>query len=947
MRRNTKLLNFLFIISFIVSGIFNVIGIASDIFGFAQGVEDNRNVFINILSYFSENWKWTALITIVILLVFSFYWKMRKRRIDIIKTEGLSWFDAEMRSTDYVNEEDYLFQLKNFLTQKNAAFSWWTITGVTGMGKTRLVNEALTSKEFRKADIQWLKTFDDFREEALKSRIDSILESSKLMNIIIAEDAQIYMDNIGVLIEYISEKKVSEIGDHKIKLILLVRLDEKENLQDRYRQLASKSSNPILWKTQYREELRITRYSESAIANIVKSYVVNTKKKRAEDIPSIELISILQRKVIDALKSEGMDAEHLRPLFAMFITDALLAGKDPLSWNREKVLEYAVVEREEKLMKDETRDIKEEYSHRIYEKVRCITCMSIIRNGIKLSELGELGEELEDELKFSKIALKDFLKELQLIGNEGIIRVYMPNILSEYYVLRSLVIEPEKDIVEWVISRLCESLEGAKAFRNKVRQDFIYLYESIEDKLDDFYNIFFEKCESDIALNIISNLLNSGELCDSNEVILHEAIGSLIPNKENVEQIAQELANIIYKDSDPKVLQVCLFELRRLQYDTESDAITYSYCEGLSQMIVNSVFPIEDDREFISELKRISVKYAKKYKFEKAYCCGLAHIINNDPNIDNKLKYLSELLQISVEYKNDVGIDYYYAGGLVNIINSTADNEDLRDASVMRNSILELKRLAKKHEESMDINQIYALGLYDTIGRLSGTSLEDNHELLVELRELFDKYAHSNNKFAIYYCNGLYNMADLVSIVDERWKYLLELKRLSQIYTGIGEIAIAYANGLGNFVWENHRSKEIKGRVDFHIELRRLFWENYGNIKVSEACSRGFANVTSGNFISYDEKSLCISELKMLTEKYSGNLIICEHYCIGLYNMILMCGGTNNNYISELYRLLSEESLAQYIMKKDTIQFQSIYPLLLDYEQRIGITKGLKIYLNK
>ena len=131
-----------------------------------------------------------------------------------------------------------------------------------------------------------------------------------------------------------------------------------------------------------------------------------------------------------------MDPNHLRPLFAMFIADALMNGKEPMSWSQKDILEYAVVDREDKFMSFEASDLQGQDNRFVFDKVRGIISLAIIRNGIDISELDEIREDLEEELRLSRITLKDFLSEMQLFGNDGVIRTHMPDILSEYYVLR-------------------------------------------------------------------------------------------------------------------------------------------------------------------------------------------------------------------------------------------------------------------------------------------------------------------------------------------------------------------------------------------------------------------------------------------------------------------------------------------------------------------------------
>ena len=537
--------------------IINVIGVIADLFGFAEGIEEHGDTIRGILSFIAIRWKFSVVITVVLFTIIFYNRRAWKREMRARDTRRLSWFDAQKRATKYIGGGEYLNELSQFFRSKDEGFLWWVITGKAGMGKTRLVREALNQDEFRNADVKWIESFEDYREDALKERVDSILESQNCRNILIADDAQIYMDNISALIEYLSGKKSTEIGAHRIRLLLLIRMGEDEDLRYRYKQLASRTSHHILKETRfadYSEELRIEKYCESDIADIIRSYLEITKKERDNENLTEEQISAMKKTVLDALKAMG----EQRPLFAMFIADAVLAGKNPMYWDKEQVLEYAVIEREEQLLEYETRDIKEMYYSNLFEIVKGITCLSVIRSGFELSELDAIKDEMEDELKFSRIGMKGFLKELQFLGNDGIVRVHMPDILAEYYVLRTLVIGiidnkdnikwENEEAVEWILGRLIESLEGAWEFRQKVRQDYRYMYEGIEVKLDDFYQEFFKRCSCDLAFDILSKIIDSHDIYDSNAIVLHEAIRSISTNEKVAEKIAAKLCDETYKD---------------------------------------------------------------------------------------------------------------------------------------------------------------------------------------------------------------------------------------------------------------------------------------------------------------------------------------------------------------------------------------------------------------
>ena len=125
---------------------YNFVSIVADLFGFADGIRKHKNMFIDIISFLAVRWKWIASISVVICIVIINVYRDWKKQEEKRQAKELSWFDAEMRSTDYVGGHEQKFKLKQFLKQKDITFSWWAVPGVAGIGKIRLVIETLNDE---------------------------------------------------------------------------------------------------------------------------------------------------------------------------------------------------------------------------------------------------------------------------------------------------------------------------------------------------------------------------------------------------------------------------------------------------------------------------------------------------------------------------------------------------------------------------------------------------------------------------------------------------------------------------------------------------------------------------------------------------------------------------------------------------------------------------------
>lgn len=836
MRRNTEVWSLAVLGSVLLSGTLNVIGFVADLFGFTEGVSKHSKA---ILTFLAANWKWMLLLTVTLLAIFlTIKWR-RKKELEKRETLKLSWFHAKRQNTEFIGGGEYLLELRQFLIQKNPGLSWWAVTGVAGIGKTRLVLETLQLDEFRNADVQLLSHFDDYREDSLKKRVDDVLESPNLMNILIAEDAQIYMDNIGALIEYLENKRVEEIGDHKIRLLLLIRMGEDEDLKGRYKQLSSKTSESRLRESRYNSansELRISKYEESDIKEIVKSYIAITKKKRGEKNFTDEQMKNLQIRAIASLRQIG----DMRPLFAMFIADALLDGQEPMNWKREDVLEYAVVKREEELLKDEVRDIKGDFYQSIYDMTKGIVILTIIKDGIEFSEVNCIKKEMEEELNLSGIGLKGFLKELQLLESDGTIRKYMPDILAEYYVLRTLVLNPDQDILKWIINQLINSFEGVVEFRQKVRQDFRYLYGKIEDKLDDFYDVFFEQCGSDMTFDVFMNLIVGLDFQDSNVIVFHRVIRSLIQKEYDKEKMALMLYTVL--------------------------------CDDLFLRFNKNTPDLREKWECLQELGYITELNSNNIEIVRWYSNGLCNMMNVVQDLNEKRECFQKLNHLAEVHSMDEQVGVAYSKGLFNMLHYSLDQNE------KRNCLQKLKHLAETYATNPSFLSVYCEGLYDELFRSVG--IEEKKKWLHELRYLAELNT-KNSEIVCWYGNGLLNMTCFASDPKEKESYFQEIKRFSELNNGNEAVMLIYAKGLANMIVSAPAPEK---KIEYLQELKLLTELNVKNIDIIIEYCRGLSSMTHNNS-NHQEANRCLHELKRLANMYDENTEIALKYSGALVNM--------------------------------------------------------------
>ena len=623
-----------------------------------------------------------------------------------------------------------------------------------------------------------------------------------------------------------------------------------------------------------------------------------------------------------------------------------------MSWDRKDILEYAVGEREDELLKWEIQNSREGIDGNVYDKVRGIVSLAIIKDGIELSDLGGIREDLETELNLAGISLKDFLINIQLLEGDGIIRAHMPDILAEYYVLRTLVIEANSNsgVVRWVISRLVNNMEGVPEFREKVRQDFRYTYDgtvikdlSVADKLRAFYITFFNECSRDTALSIVNRLIANVDLRDTNAIILHEAICNLVRHKRDVDTITEELLHITYVDDYTiEEQRNCLEELRYLSGVSNDNLITY--CKGLLNM-VNHASTQEEKNMYLMELRHLAEINNGEAEIAIWYCKGNFNMFNNASTVEEKETWLDELKHYSDKYDGNEDIAFVYSQGLCIFLLKVTSLEE------KRSYYNKLRYLFDKYIENVEIMIEYCKGL---VNMIDGVPVEEKREFFEELKRYAEAYS-GNAKMQIVYSAGIFNMLNYAQSTNEKREYLADLGRLAEANEGNAEIALRYCNGLVNMTYDSNVKEnpdrlggtilvnmtsdppDIDEKKEYLEELMRYAADYADNDKIVLDYTMALVNILI--FVPKEEKRVLLSQLRHLAMEYAYNIEIIGEYCIGLYNMCVLDVEYYDDYLSELCKLLSYNKISKYISKIRPNIITYTRRELLDYERRNGTVR--------
>ena len=154
-----------------------------------------------------------------------------------------------------------------------------------------------------------------------------------------------------------------------------------------------------------------------------------------------------KQMLLDKLKS--IDPDLCRPLYAMFLTDAYVEGKNPERWNQRDILDY-VTERETRRLKFNMEHALGKVDRKLYTACLHLLSMATVLQDAPLSELQKLCPDLwktiekkaddYDDVFDSPV---DMLEQVGLAVN-GQVSALRPDLIGEYYVYTWLLDHRDK-----------------------------------------------------------------------------------------------------------------------------------------------------------------------------------------------------------------------------------------------------------------------------------------------------------------------------------------------------------------------------------------------------------------------------------------------------------------------------------------------------------------------
>lgn len=385
-----------------------------------------------------------------------------------------SRFEYRAERTEFVGRDAELECLAGFLATE-APIQWWAVTGAGGSGKSRLAHEfakripnGWRAVEVRQADYG-----------KLEERFCFVTENT----LFILDYVQAYVEQIGRWLRVLDGRGA---GSSRIRVLLIERdsvEDEHASWLDRLRDCIGAA---LMDRVSYGEPMQLQPCGEEDLKLVIRSYAKSCGAELGEN-DADQLYEVLKQ----------VDPDYIRPLYAMFITDASINGQNPHLWNAEQVLNYINDRELERLDRciAASFGLAKANNRKFYQAIYELKMIATINLGLMLTSDAENlcgdswahllrklnldGDELCDLLYNAAIATKETSDSG---GPRYQIMPMQPDIAGEYFVLK-LLEGMEFTVVESLLASLWSNPVNTSIFMVRLLRDHIGLLERMPELL--------------------------------------------------------------------------------------------------------------------------------------------------------------------------------------------------------------------------------------------------------------------------------------------------------------------------------------------------------------------------------------------------------------------------------------------------------------------------------
>lgn len=562
-----------------------------------------------------------------------------------------SKFDFKQENTEFFGRIEEIQKLNEFLTSSMYGIMWWAITGECGCGKSRL------ALEFQKQiGPEWsVVNVSSADLESLRSHTKQIRSDT----LFIIDSVYTYVQDVGHWINEIN----NELHTNRIRILIIERnetargvikpgesVDQKEVKKDDffYRKefmepfthskqpswmyLMQQYNDIYITSSRYKEEtLQLKPLSDNDLLSIIHSYATSQDSKLSNHAAA-DLLT----------KLKEIDPDLERPLFAMFLVDADIAGNNPTSWDKAEVLDYVLARELDRYDAPIAKLLaKEQYKQSIYDAIHTLIAVACMIDGLNLNEEAEEYCPEEYALLIEHCGNQqdtiEFLRNAGIADFSGYISPVQPDLIGEYYVLVKLIFTgayntSEKErylyslfqrILQKEPLRLMRFLDRIIVDYNNVLEHAQYIYDIIIKLYGDITTD-----DADVMQSYFLSLYNL-TVTSSGDQALKAA--EILSEYEGIVEIlyVKALANISHKQSiSNSTIDFIHSELDRIALSwSESDELAIHYIKALLEFVSDHSY---DELAIITTLiKKINLYLPDSIDISTEYIKGLIELLHS------------------------------------------------------------------------------------------------------------------------------------------------------------------------------------------------------------------------------------------------------------------------------------------------------------------------------
>lgn len=732
--------------------------------------------------------------------------------LNTLKISNRFFYKADI--VPFFGRESEMEALKLFLSDDHIAFRWWAITGPGGSGKSRLAYEFQ-----RQLPSDWKTHYLCSSDYENLDKLSDLLTQKTL---VIADYVQEHAKSLGKWMEQLAEKWRSL----PLRLLLIERHSDSNPRRDRW-------IKQLYENVRYKNKLMNTCYQEKFLElkpliyqnlkDIIDKYALAIQQENG--VKKGKLSDDEQQMLLKKLKD--IDPKLYRPLYAMFLTDAYVRGKNPERWSRKDVLDY-VVDRECVHLDFTIRQIMQPWriGKKLYKSCLYLQCTSTALKGLSLEELQYLCPEKWEIVEKESDEIEMETPE-SLLGQIGItegnrIPALIPNLIGEYFVYRWLMEQSKKE-AHTFLNAVWKNPEFVSAFFQRMICDYDDLFNKDEkhwEKLlpddlsfqdDDllyyaaFISFMLSSCEIPAAISRLISLLEKFIVTHSDRpkfgIVFAAGINMLMENL---------LIDEIDRKQGEKLIEKLEWVLNLYPATPE---IAIEFAEALSDFA--SLFsPIdEEDIDTIVQtaecLKMLVQNYSDipEIVIEYAKCLSLLTFGINE---EVTLKALNQLRWLIDNYPNIAEVKVLFASGLV-------QSSILLDKDDMPEIVNQLKKFAEENQDNSDLMIKYVEGLANWAEK---QNKDERLETLVQIENIYHQHSTIPEIVNLFAKELL--MLSLWQHKEELQKTINKLEELVELHPNIPDLKVTLARIL-SFSIQEQDEKEVNEMVNRLAEFVDMY----------------------------------------------------------------------------------------------------------------------------